>query len=143
MQIVNTELVSVLCTNPWNDRQRSTIITTDFIINCRFLLYITYTRLQMLYEKVLPGIHAGYKSNNIFSCMYFSGVEDAFCFTPKVMTVSFHKYCPGFYPGKCSSFNPDTFAGLVGKVRKKLSPEGGRKEGWRKTRAPRDLPHAR
>lgn len=27
------------------------------------------------------------------------GVEDAFCFTPKVMTVSFHKYCPGFYPG--------------------------------------------
>ena len=24
------------------------------------------------------------------------------------------------------------FAGLVGKVRKKLSPEGGRKGGWRK-----------
>ena len=29
-------------------------------------------------------------------------------------------------------FNPNTFAGLVGKVRKKLSPEGGRKGGWRK-----------
>ena len=28
--------------------------------------------------------------------------------------------------------NPNTFAGLVGKVRKKLSPEGGRKTGWRK-----------
>ena len=28
--------------------------------------------------------------------------------------------------------NPNTFAGLVGKVRKKLSPEGGRKGGWRK-----------
>ena len=25
-------------------------------------------------------------------------------------------------------FNPNTFAGLVGKVRKKLSPEGGRVE---------------
>ena len=25
--------------------------------------------------------------------------------------------------------NPNTFAGLVGKVRKKLSPKGGRKEG--------------
>ena len=28
--------------------------------------------------------------------------------------------------------NPNTFAGLVGKVRKKLSLEGGRKGGWRK-----------
>ena len=28
--------------------------------------------------------------------------------------------------------NPNTFAGLVGKVRKKLSPEGGRKGGGRK-----------
>ena len=28
--------------------------------------------------------------------------------------------------------NPNTFAGLVGKVRKQLSPEGGRKGGWRK-----------
>ena len=28
--------------------------------------------------------------------------------------------------------NPNTFAGLVGKVRKKLSPEGGRNGGWRK-----------
>ena len=42
------------------------------------------------------------------------------------------------------------FTGLVGKVRKKLSPEGGRKGGWRKkARAPgpgartRDLPRAR
>ena len=35
------------------------------------------------------------------------------------------------------SFNPNTFAGLVGKVRKKLSPEGGRKGGWRKKRAQR------
>ena len=35
-------------------------------------------------------------------------------------------------------FNPNTFVGLVGKVRKKLSPEGGRKGGWRKkTRAAR------
>ena len=28
--------------------------------------------------------------------------------------------------------NPNTFVGLVGKVRIKLSPEGGRKGGWRK-----------
>ncbi|XP_071801605.1 histone deacetylase 8-like [Asterias amurensis] len=27
------------------------------------------------------------------------GVEDAFCYTPKVLTCSFHKYCPGFFPG--------------------------------------------
>ena len=33
--------------------------------------------------------------------------------------------------------NPNTFAGLVGKVRKKLSPEGGRKGGWRKKCAQR------
>ena len=31
-----------------------------------------------------------------------------------------------------TSYNPNTFVGLVGKVRKKLSPEGGRKGGWRK-----------
>lgn len=28
------------------------------------------------------------------------GVEDAFSFTPRVMTVSFHKYASGFFPGK-------------------------------------------
>ena len=28
--------------------------------------------------------------------------------------------------------NPNTFAGLVGKVRKKLFRKGGRKGGWRK-----------
>ena len=33
--------------------------------------------------------------------------------------------------------NPNTFVGLVGKVRIKLSPEGGRKGGWRKKRAQR------
>ena len=40
------------------------------------------------------------------------------------------------------SFNPNTFAGLVGKVRKKLSPEGGRKGGRveKKARAARP-PH--
>ena len=31
-----------------------------------------------------------------------------------------------------SFINPNTFVGLVGKVRIKLSPEGGRKAGWRK-----------
>ncbi|KXJ23746.1 histone deacetylase 8 [Exaiptasia diaphana] len=30
------------------------------------------------------------------------GVEDAFSFTSKVMTVSFHKYCSGFFPGSGS-----------------------------------------
>ena len=33
--------------------------------------------------------------------------------------------------------NPNTFMGLVGKVQIKLSPEGGRKGGWRKKRAQR------
>ena len=37
-----------------------------------------------------------------------------------------------FITGHVWSYNPNTFAGLMGKVRKKLSPEGGRKEGWRK-----------
>ena len=40
-------------------------------------------------------------------------------------------HIPGYF------INPNTFAGLVGKVRKKLSPEGGRKGGWRKKRAQR------
>ena len=34
------------------------------------------------------------------------------------------------YYDRCN--NPNTFVGLVGKVRIKLSPEGGRKGGWRK-----------
>ena len=34
------------------------------------------------------------------------------------------------------AINPNTFAGLVGKVREKLSPEGGR-EGGEKKRAQR------
>lgn len=29
----------------------------------------------------------------------FAGVEDAFSFTSKVMSVSFHKFSPGFFPG--------------------------------------------
>ena len=33
--------------------------------------------------------------------------------------------------------NPNTFVGLVGKVQKKLSPEGGRQGGWRKKRTQR------
>ena len=49
---------------------------------------------------------------------------------------------------KNASDNPNTFVGLVGKVRKKLFPEGGRKGRWRKKRAQRacrarDLPRAR
>ncbi|NWI26126.1 HDAC8 deacetylase, partial [Sula dactylatra] len=33
------------------------------------------------------------------------GVEDAFSFTSKVMTVSLHKFSPGFFPGKCFCFS--------------------------------------
>ena len=40
-------------------------------------------------------------------------------------------------------FNPNTFVGLVGKVRIKLSPEGGRKGGWRKSGRARAGPGAR
>jgi len=29
----------------------------------------------------------------------YTGVEDAFCATGKVLTVSFHKHGPGFFPG--------------------------------------------
>ncbi|KAF7237414.1 Histone deacetylase 8, partial [Varanus komodoensis] len=32
------------------------------------------------------------------------GVEDAFSFTSKVMTVSLHKFSPGFFPGKLSVY---------------------------------------
>ena len=38
----------------------------------------------------------------------------------------------GQWNGHRKHINPNTFAGLVGKVRKKLSPEGGRKGGGRK-----------
>ena len=37
------------------------------------------------------------------------------------------------------AINPNTFAGLVGKVRKK-TPEGGRKGGWRKKACAARLP---
>ncbi|XP_048461048.1 histone deacetylase 8 isoform X6 [Rhincodon typus] len=39
--------------------------------------------------------------NRLFgpTCPCQPGVEDAFSFTSKVMTVSFHKYSPGFFPG--------------------------------------------
>ncbi len=35
----------------------------------------------------------------ILCFMFDTGVEDAFCATSKVMTVSFHKVSPGFFPG--------------------------------------------
>ncbi|KAI0217672.1 Histone deacetylase 8 [Lamellibrachia satsuma] len=47
-------------------------------------------KLRQKYERVLYidlDLHHG------------DGVEDAFCATNKVMTVSFHKYSPGFFPG--------------------------------------------
>ena len=34
-----------------------------------------------------------------YVCCVDSGVEDAFCATGKVLTVSFHKHSPGFFPG--------------------------------------------
>lgn len=34
------------------------------------------------------------------SLFLLTGVEDAFSFTSKVMTVSLHKFSPGFFPGK-------------------------------------------
>lgn len=34
----------------------------------------------------------------------FAGVEDAFSFTSKVMSVSFHKFSPGFFPGNMLQF---------------------------------------
>lgn len=37
---------------------------------------------------------------NVVLLFSTSGVEDAFSFTSKVMTVSFHKYSPGFFPGR-------------------------------------------
>ena len=37
-------------------------------------------------------------------------------------------------------FNPNTFAGLVGKVQKKLSPEGGRKGGRGEKKSARSAP---
>lgn len=39
-----------------------------------------------------------------------AGVEDAFSFTSKVMTVSLHKFSPGFFPGRnCIYFKHATF----------------------------------
>ena len=32
--------------------------------------------------------------------LLFLGVEDAFCATSKVLTLSLHKYGSGFFPGK-------------------------------------------
>lgn len=35
-----------------------------------------------------------------WTMLSFAGVEDAFSFTSKVMTVSLHKFSPGFFPGE-------------------------------------------
>ena len=34
----------------------------------------------------------------------FKGVQEAFEFSPYVMTLSFHKFQPGFFPGNCIAF---------------------------------------
>lgn len=39
--------------------------------------------------------------NQTFFLFFSLGVEDAFSFTSKVMSVSFHKFSPGFFPGNC------------------------------------------
>ena len=61
--------------------------------------------------------------------VYFS-----FCFTSAfhIITSKMNSVLP-----TNTYYNSNTFAGLVGKVWKKLSPEGGRKGGWRKKRAQR------
>ena len=52
--------------------------------------------------------------------------------SPNFSSVTFTQFlkCRCYWAVKW--LNPNCFAGLVGKVRKKLSPEGGRKGGWRK-----------
>ena len=66
-------------------------------------------------------------------------------FLQKKVTVPIHPYLPKVW-GESAKFgvnrdsiyiNPNIFVGFVGKVRKKLSPEGGRKGGWRKKRVQR------
>ena len=58
------------------------------------------------------------------------GREKAKPFKPKGKSLVNHiKYNVSVEITNC--FNPNTFAGLVGKVQKKLSPKGGRKGGWR------------
>ncbi|XP_043912967.1 histone deacetylase 8 [Protopterus annectens] len=47
-------------------------------------------RLRQKYERVL------YIDLDLH---HSDGVDDAFCFTSKVMTVSLHKFSPGFFPG--------------------------------------------
>ncbi len=59
-------------------------------------------RLRKVYDRVLYidlDVHHG------------DGVENAFCFSNKVFTLSLHKYSPGFFPG--SNFCPLQFHGFL------------------------------
>lgn len=49
---------------------------------------------------ILNKAHVFSKDLNDYLFFLFLGVEDAFSATSKVMTVSFHKYLTGFFPGK-------------------------------------------
>jgi len=51
---------------------------------------------------VLPCIHVCILLHTYFMSLFCSkAVENAFSFSRNVMTVSFHKYEAGFYPGEC------------------------------------------
>ena len=56
----------------WDDAQN---IEIENYLPCKFHLYLLVTNCDDI------------------------GVEDAFCATGKVLTVSFHKHSPGFFPG--------------------------------------------
>ena len=66
-------------------------------------------------------------SDAVIYCLCILKTPHHKMFWPKSVYLLLYEYYK-----KITLFNPNTFAGLVGKVRKKLSPEGGRKGGGRK-----------
>lgn len=60
---------------------------------CLFCLFIRLKSRLLKTRRSLRGI-------SYFSPPVTAGVEDAFSFTSKVMTVSLHKFSPGFFPGR-------------------------------------------
>lgn len=70
------------------DGAHQTVTFAQFKIS---VFYILSSSQQFFWFQVLKALS---------SPLVSAGVEDAFSFTSKVMTVSLHKFSPGFFPGQ-------------------------------------------
>ena len=138
----------------------------DFSESCSLVLYTSKSKPLGMTESrwsISSGIYQYWHCKHTFRILsdgirlHESSIRPSFLYDLRRYCTSYQKLaCFVLYHKIINNFlkiNPNTFAGLVGKVRKKLSSGGGRKGGWRKKisrSAPagpgdrtRDLPRAR